>query len=97
MSDAAQLSFSLAEEMTHLFPAVGVACDVDEVGEAFEWVVDLVGDRGGHASCGGELLCAHESGFGETPVGNITEDEDDANHLAGAVPDGSATVVDVDF
>ena len=97
MSDAAQLSFSLTEEMPHLFPAVGVACDEDEVGEAFERVVDLMGDGGGHASCRGELFCAHESGFGEAPVGNITENEDDANHLASAVADGSATVVDVDF
>ena len=96
---AIRLSSSSACERksANLVQVVGTAGDVDEIGKAFERIVDLMGDRGGEASGGGEFFGAHEGAFGHAAFGDVAEDEDDANHLAGAVADGSAAVVDADL
>jgi len=97
VGDAAEFGFGLAEEPADFIHFVGVAGDVDEVGEAFEGIVDLVRDRRRHASGGGELFGAHEGSLGETAVGDVAEDEDDADHAAFAVADGGSAVVDADL
>jgi hypothetical protein len=97
VGDASELGVGLAEQLADLIHLVGVARDVDEVGEAFEGIVDFVGDGGGHASGGGEFFRTHEGSFGEAALGDVAEDEDDADHVAFAVADGSAAVVDADL
>jgi hypothetical protein len=65
--------------------------------EAFKGVVDLVSDGGGHASYGGELFGAHQGAFGEAALGDVAEDEDDADEFALTVANGGSAVIDADL
>ena len=38
--------------------------EIEQIGDGFERVIDLVGDGAGEATDGGELLALHESGLG---------------------------------
>ena len=97
VGDSAEFVFGLRKEMANLIQVVGAAGDVDEIGEAFEGIVDLVGDGCGEASGGGEFFGTHQGAFGHAALGDVAEDENDADHFAGAVADGGAAVVDADL
>ena len=71
--------------------------EVEEVGDGVEGVVDFVGDGGGEAAGDGEFFGGEQSVLGLAFAGDVAEDHDDAGECAGAVADGSAAVVDVDF
>ena len=56
-----------------------------------------MGDRCGEASGGCEFFGTHQCAFGHAAFGDVAEDEDDADHLAGTVANGCTAVVDADF
>ena len=64
VGDPSELGLGLGDVLV----GAGVFCgllvgEVEEVGDGFEGIVDLVGDGAGHASDGGELLTLTQSGF----------------------------------
>ena len=59
MGDATELVFGLRKEAANLIEIIGAEGDVDQVGEAFERIVDLVGDGGCEAAGGGQLFSTH--------------------------------------
>ncbi len=97
MGDAAEFVFGLRKEVANFIEVVGAAGDVDEVGETFERIVDLVSDGCGEATGGCEFFGTHQCAFGHAAFGDVAEDENDADHFAGAVADGGAAVVDADL
>src|SRR5581483_4720699 len=64
--------------------------DVDEVGDGFEWVIDLVRDGGGEAAGSGELLGLAERGFLGLAAGDVLHGADHAGELVGLVEGGEA-------
>ena len=97
VSNAAEFGLGLRKEVTDLVEFVRMASDIDEISEALEGIVDLVCDRGGQAAGGSELFGTHERALGHATLGDVAEDEDDADHLAGAVTNRRAAVVDADL
>jgi hypothetical protein len=97
VGDASEFALGLRKEMMDLPEVVRAECDVDEVGEAFERIVDFVGDRRGEAPGGGQFFGTHQRAFGHAAFADVPEDENDTDHFASAVADGRATVVDADF
>jgi len=55
VGDTAEFIFSLGKEKANLLQVIGPEGDVDEVGEAFERIVDLMGDGGGEAASRGQF------------------------------------------
>ncbi len=97
MRDPAQLILGLSQKLPDFVAVVGAARDVDQVGQAFQRIVYLVRDRGGEAAGGGEFFGSNEGAFGDAAFGDIAENQDDADHAAGAVADRRAAVVDGDL
>ena len=67
--------------------------EVEEVGDCFERVVDLVRDGAGEAADGGELFALDERGLGLLLLGDLKRGGGDAGHVAVDVVDGE--VVDI--
>ena len=72
---------------------VGGGDEVEQVGDGFEGIVDLVRDGGGETADGGELLALDEGGLGLLLVGDLEDDGGDGLDFAvGAVDGGVADV-----
>ena len=56
-----------------------------------------MGDGCGETPGGGQFFGTHQRAFGHASFGDVAEDEDDADHFAGAVADGRAAVVNADL
>ena len=67
---------------------VFLADEVEEVGDGFEGIVDLVGDGGGEAAGGGELFGAAEGFFAALLLGDVDEDGADPADGVGFGADG---------
>ena len=64
-----------------------VLCEIDEVSDGFERVVDLVSDGGRESADGGELFAFAEGGFEFDAGGDVALDANEVGELAGAVAD----------
>ena len=62
--------------------------EVEQVGDGFEGIVDLVGDGASEATDGGELLALDEGGLGLLLVRDLQDDGGDGLDVAFGVVDG---------
>ncbi len=76
--DAAEFAIGDVEILAGLGVDGGFAGEVEEVGDGFERVVDLVGDGAGEAAYGGELFGLHEGEFGALALGDVDAEHDDS-------------------
>ena len=84
LGDAGEFLVGGFEQMLGGWRDVGVGLDeVDEVGDGFERVVDLVGDGGGEAAGGGELFGLAEGGFLGLASGDVLHGADHADDFGG--------------
>ena len=94
LADALELALGELDEGANVGGESGVSGDeVEQVGDGFERVVDLVGDGAGEAADGGELLALDEGVLGLLLVGDL--EGGGADGLDGAVGVVDGEVVDV--